>query len=1418
MIKALIGTRYNKSAIHNPQFAIRNPQSAIPGTHEVGAQSAIIITVFFCLCLFIPQAKAQFLPYSIQPLEYFPTAVKVGDVTGDDRDDIVLTAWSAFDTGSLVVLPQNLSGGPDLPQRYPTGQAPAGLALGDVNHDGRTDVVIITQGDQRLETFLGTQTGGLETGATYHLEGRPYRVEVGDVNGDDRLDVAVLTRMPEKVVFFIQNESGQLTSLTDYRLPAAPIDITLTDLNYDLRRDIAILTAEDLTFIRQTASGDLTGPVSEMQFDTTLVGRAGLAGMVTGDMNSDGRFDLILFNSRPLPYGGINILLQSEDSLAASPVIYMAYESIQAISVGDVNRDGRDDIITLNGDRGIITLLTQSKDGTLNPYQDFPVPYLPAQSGFQSLALGDVNGDDFLDVVIIGPPGRLGPRGKLIIVLNTAQGPQNITPQPGWPVATGNSVFSSPALGDLDGDGNLEVVIGSHDRKVYAIKSDGAFLDGWPVTTKGIVFSSPGLADLNVDGRSEVVVGSYDNNIYVFNHDGSLFSGWPLLTMSDINSSPNLGDLDGDGAAEIIIGGFDNKVYAYQSNGREVSGWPLETQGDIGSTPLVIDLNGDGGREVIIGSGDGRVYAWDQGGNLLTGWPVSANGEVISSPAAGDINGDGKPEIVVGSTDGRLYAWDANGIRVPGWPVRTGSPIHSSPALADLDRDGKLEIVVGSDDYRIYAFRGDGSNLPNWPVATGGQVRSSPAIADIDGDGELEVVAGSYDGKLYAINPDGSPAPGFPLQVGGELYSSPAIADIDNDGALEVVIGSTNGRIYCFDIGKGRHTPDLSPWPRFHHDNSSTGLYAGLETANLAPAADAGPDVTVEPGLTISLDGSRSLDMGGDRLIYLWAQIEGPPVQLSDIQSIWPTITLNMSGRYIFRLIVNDGHADSKPDTVAVTVIENKPPIASAGHDQEVYGDTKVFLDGRQSSDPEGDILTYRWTQKLGPVVEISSETSPKPSFTPTEIGDYRFELIVNDGRQDSKPDSAAVTVKEEPVIVAPIYVRVRGCEDNCSRFWVDIVVGDDQVPVKDLFGLSFKLNYTHPGIIKADTSSAGDFLGPGVVFHAEADDASGQVGLGISRKLGSDGVEGSGIVARVEFRLTGIIPSGEVIEFNLNDVTAFNTKGKPISLQPVGTVFESGIITVWPGDTNNDGIVDEKDVLPVGQYWHIEGPERYDGSMRWAAQSVMPWEIHESTYADANGDGIVDEKEILAIGLNWHRKSVSSSGHPLPGRLGLAGRRVSSSLIPQSAINSPQSAIRNPQLLGAYQAMYQALENNSGLGAGAELKHFLAEIITSLQGRQIPLRTSLGQSYPNPMNPECFIPFALASEAEVTLRIYTLSGQLIRTLDPGRLPAGTYHSKSRAAYWDGRDEDGREVSSGIYFYQLKAGSFLSVRKMIILR
>ena len=107
---------------------------------------------------------------------------------------------------------------------------------------------------------------------------------------------------------------------------------------------------------------------------------------------------------------------------------------------------------------------------------------------------------------------------------------------------------------------------------------------------------------------------------------------------------------------------------------------------------------------------------------------------------------------------------------------------------------------------------------------------------------------------------------------------------------------------------------------------------------------------------------------------------------------------------------------------------------------------------------------------------------------------------------------------------------------------------------------------------------------------------------------------------------------------------------------------------------------------------------------------------------------------------------------------------------------------------------------------------------LSALVAYKIPTETELLPNYPNPFNPETWIPYRLAEDAFVTLTIYDLNGQIVRTLEVGHRIAAAYESRSKAIYWDGRNKLGERMASGVYFYTLTAGDYSATRKMLILK
>ena len=173
---------------------------------------------------------------------------------------------------------------------------------------------------------------------------------------------------------------------------------------------------------------------------------------------------------------------------------------------------------------------------------------------------------------------------------------------------------------------------------------------------------------------------------------------------------------------------------------------------------------------------------------------------------------------------------------------------------------------------------------------------------------------------------------------------------------------------------------------------------------------------------------------------------------------------------------------------------------------------------------------------------------------------------------------------------------------------------------------------------------------------------------------------------------------------------------------------------------------------------------------------------------ADVNNDGKVDVDDFIAVA-----KAVDAAGAPA-----LTQRDI-----------KPGSL----QAADVHRWIRDAKAANADPAGIAALEQLLAALT---RAEAPPKKTVLLANYPNPFNPETWIPYQLSEAAEVTVTLHSSDGKLVRTLELGQMPAGAYSDKDRAAYWDGRNAQGEPVASGVYFYTLTAGDFSATRKMVI--
>jgi len=208
-------------------------------------------------------------------------------------------------------------------------------------------------------------------------------------------------------------------------------------------------------------------------------------------------------------------------------------------------------------------------------------------------------------------------------------------------------------------------------------------------------------------------------------------------------------------------------------------------------------------------------------------------------------------------------------------------------------------------------------------------------------------------------------------------------------------------------------------------------------------------------------------------------------------------------------------------------------------------------------------------------------------------------------------------------------------------------------------------------------------------------------------------------------------------------------------------------------------------DILPLGVFWEITGEARND-LITWNRQPSVSWTPMRATYADCNGDGIVNEQDLLVIGTHW------GLTHQIEGAPTVF------------TLDELQASSFKFDQLNNYL-------NFSGMGeTGDKLKDIISIYISS--SGEIEM-FSLGRNFPNPFNPVTTIDFSLPRMCQVKLEVYNVLGQTVKLLIDEHMDAGL-----KTVVWDGTDDAGNDVPSGVYFYRMAADEFNEVKKMLLIR
>jgi len=689
------------------------------------------------------------------PLAYQTAAGATDIITADfDNDGDLDFAVTNVLSESVSIYLNDGAGGFTSPYTYTVNSAPGGVAAGHFNADAFLDLAVTNPDDFSIAIFEGLGDGSFNFVRNVFVGGlvgndaySPDGIASADFNADGFDDLAVTLPLADSVGIFWSDGALDFFFTDIYAVGDQPGAIALGDFDAALGVDLAVANyAGDSVSVVYSAGGGL---FNDATLDTFAVGTAP-AGLAVGDLNSDGLLDIVTANHIG---DNISLLAGTGAGLGGGGFVDMGtydtgFQAPVGVAIGDFDGDLTPDIAVAN---------TES-DRVLVFYGD-PAAAFWAENATQraftddapmGLAAGLFDADANLDLIVANYGS-----GNVSVILNDAGVARD------FETAVEVSSMASPvasALGDLDGDGFMDVVILNRDSGSVTVflGTTGGFIE--EAADAFFVGNGPTdvtLADVNNDSRLDLVVtNGLDDQVYITLGDGDgTFSGAAVYAVGDAPAAVVVEDLDGDLVVDLVVvnEGSDN-VSVLPGLGGGVFG--AATNYAVGVDPTdaaVFDVDGDGVFDIVTtNSASGTISVLPGlGGGAFGVQTAYVAGTTPVALVASDFTGDGRTDVaVVDRTENEVHLLEN---LIGGFVVGESHPVGATPTsivLADFDNDGVTDVLVANSGAgTLSALRGR---------HTGG-FESQKAIDSVDNATGLSVALVDFDDRpdIVVVNPDG---------------------------------------------------------------------------------------------------------------------------------------------------------------------------------------------------------------------------------------------------------------------------------------------------------------------------------------------------------------------------------------------------------------------------------------------------------------------------------------------------------------------------------------------------------------------------------------------------------------------------------------------------------------------------------------
>jgi FG-GAP-like repeat len=695
----------------------------------------------------------------------FPDSIAVGDLNGDGKADLAVA--NDFDAGGVSVLLNRGDGTFAAPVHHATGASAVALAIADLDGDGDGDIAVASTGDGphgSVSVLLNDGGGTFAAAVDYEPGDRLESVVAGDVNGDGKVDLIVTGFLDTagQVGVLLNNGTGTFSSAIHY--PVSLFDprcVAIGDLNGDGKADLVVSASDQAIAVLLNAGDGTFALPSIVNSDGRIDSVGGIAySVVVRDLNGDRKPDLAVTHTG-FP-GTVSVLMNAGNGTFAASVSYVVGQFPRSLDSGDLDGDGDIDLAVADFGSGNVSALLNHGDGTFAP----PVDYAAGAEPF-AVAVGDLNGDGKADLAVadhsagdvtlllnegsgtfVSAPtyaagvrvvaGDLNGDGKPdLVAVNRDQGVRVLLNDGAGAFAAANTYPSSlkpgssdaVAIGDLNGDGAPDLVVSDNDiprlvidtfaprlpGRVNVLLNDGkgGFVAGGG-SAAGLYLGAVAVGDLDGDGKQDLAVVEWLSTTVsvLLNQGGATFAAAVDYTAGERLAALTIGDLNGDGKQDLVVADWAShgvSVLSNQGNGTFAAPVPYAT-GTAPRSVILTDLDGDGWKDVVVANDDGGTVSvlpnrgrghlslsinYDGAGGLGLPWSIDA----------ADLNDDGRPDLAVASSlylsvllnDGQGAFGAATHYSAGGNP--------QSVAAVDLNADGMIDLAVGNNGGNVSVLR-----------------------------------------------------------------------------------------------------------------------------------------------------------------------------------------------------------------------------------------------------------------------------------------------------------------------------------------------------------------------------------------------------------------------------------------------------------------------------------------------------------------------------------------------------------------------------------------------------------------------------------------------------------------------------------------------------------------------------------------